>query len=66
MLQKSTINSCLFLNSVEGPDARKTACYDIDVEVVSLLYKINQMLLFLDCVQLSLRIYFTTSKIHLA
>lgn len=25
----------LLSDSVEGPDARKTACYDIDVEVVS-------------------------------
>ena len=24
--------------TVEGPDARKTACYDIDVEVVSCFY----------------------------
>ena len=23
--------------SIEGPDAKKTACYDIDVEVVSIL-----------------------------
>lgn len=32
----STIDISLVIDSVEGPDARKTACYDIDVEVVSL------------------------------
>lgn len=32
----SPINISLVIDSVEGPDARKTACYDIDVEVVSL------------------------------
>lgn len=32
----SPINIALVIDSVEGPDARKTACYDIDVEVVSL------------------------------
>lgn len=33
----SPIDISLVIDSVEGPDARKTACYDIDVEVVSLL-----------------------------
>lgn len=32
----SPIDISLVIDSVEGPDARKTACYDIDVEVVSL------------------------------
>lgn len=32
----SPIDIFLVIDSVEGPDARKTACYDIDVEVVSL------------------------------
>lgn len=32
----SLIDISLVIDSVEGPDARKTACYDIDVEVVSL------------------------------
>ena len=27
----------LLVFSVEGPDAKKTACYDIDVEVVSFI-----------------------------